>query len=90
MLRGEPKGWEVTGIRAHSEEREEQDGHKRRMTKPSKGEFLDGSGFEDKKLWTINYTQAYFVEAVPTNRDTLKPVYVLLCRTAVPPFDNTG
>lgn len=52
---GEPKGWEVTGIRAHSEKQEGQEGHKRRRTKRSKGEFLDGSGFEEGKLWTTDY-----------------------------------
>lgn len=72
MLRGEPKGWEVAGIRAHSEEQEEQESHKRRkMTKPSKEEFLDRSGFEERKLWTINNMLAYFVEAVTTNGDIL-------------------
>lgn len=68
MPQGELKGWEVAGIRAHSEEQEEQDGHKRRrMTKPSKGEFLDRSGFEQRKRWTTNNMQVYFVETIPTN-----------------------
>lgn len=52
---GEPKGWAVTRIRAHSEEQEGQEGHKRRRTSRSKGEFLDGSGFEEGKLWATDY-----------------------------------
>lgn len=50
----------------------------RRMTKPSKGEFIHRSGFEERKAvdHKKKNVQAYFVEAVPTDRDTLKPVYV--------------
>lgn len=90
MLGGELKGWEVTRIRAHSKEQEEQDGHKRRrMTKPSEVQFLDRLGFVEWKLWPINNVQAYFVEAVPTNYKTLKPLYVLCC-TVVPPLITPG
>lgn len=43
MLGGEPKGCEVTEIRSHREELEEKGSHKgRRLTKPSKGTFLEG------------------------------------------------
>lgn len=60
------------------------------MTEPSKAEFLDRSSFEERKAWTIDNVQAYFVEAAPANSDTLEPVYVLLCSTAVPPLITPG
>lgn len=82
----EPKGWEGTGIRAHSEEQEGLEGHKRRRTNRSKGEFLDGSGFEEGKLWTTDYMltlQRPFQHA-------LRSVYVLLCCCAVIPLITPG
>lgn len=59
--RGEPKGRQVTGIRARSEEPEEQDGHKKETeVEPLKGRkvpFLSpphAPGFED----SVNYVWA--------------------------------
>lgn len=48
------------------------------------------AGFEERKLVAANYTQADFVEAVPANCNTLKPVDVLLCCTAAPPLITPG
>lgn len=81
MLWGELKGWEVTGIRANSEE---QHGHKSRMTKPWQGVFSHRPSFEERKLWSLNFVQAF------CRGCSSKYAHVLLSYTAVPLLIRPG
>lgn len=89
MLRGELKGWEVTGIRANGEE---QHGHKRRLTKSWQGVFSHRPSFEERKLWSLNFVQAFvlFFFVFFFWGCSNKYVHVLSSCTAVPPLIRPG